>query len=287
MHVNLRTLGANEAKVVLTLAEAGRDNLSRRDIIGILGTGASPAAADNAIASLTRKGWLERVAPGRYVLVPASYGPEITGESNVLALASALAADDEPGAYIGWWSAAAVHGFTTQRPFAVTMASRARRRPRRIGGSEVTFVKVSPRKFFGHETRDLYGRPVIASDPEKTVLDCVDRPDLCGGPAEACRIVWGAARRIDWDKLLTYARRMGSVSAAQRLGYFCDLSDAGAPAPFRAGLKALIKPSSRSFLGPPDPRPGAPGYVPDWRLIVHLPEQALLADVPRTKPARP
>ena len=114
-----------------------------------------------------------------------------------------------------------------------------------------------------------------------------DAVDLCGGPAEACRIVWGAARRIDWDKLLTYARRMGSVSAAQRLGYFCDLSDAGAPAPFRAGLKALIKPSSRSFLGPPDPRPGAPGYVPDWRLIVHLPEQALLADVPRTKPARP
>ena len=60
---------------------------------------------------------------------------------------------------------------------------------RAIEGTEVQFVTVSPRKFFGFQTYEVYDRSVAISTSEKTVVDCVDRPDLCGGVTELTRIV--------------------------------------------------------------------------------------------------
>ena len=59
--------------------------------------------------NLIKKGWLARLVGGRYMLLPPQYGPENLGENNPIALAAA-----EPS-YVGWWSAAAFHGFTTQK----------------------------------------------------------------------------------------------------------------------------------------------------------------------------
>ena len=67
--------------------------------------------------NLIKKGWLARLVGGRYMLLPPEYGPENRGENNPIALAAA-----EPS-YVGWWSAAAFHGFTTQKPMAVTVAT--------------------------------------------------------------------------------------------------------------------------------------------------------------------
>ena len=52
------------------------------------------------------------------MLLPPEHGPDNLGENNILALAAAAV---EPS-YIGWWSAAAYHGFTTQKPMTVFVA---------------------------------------------------------------------------------------------------------------------------------------------------------------------
>jgi len=81
-----RSLSPHESRIVLALAEQGRRDASREEIIRILG--ASPKAADNVIEGLRRKGWLERAAWGKYLLVPPNQGPHALGEGNLLALAS-------------------------------------------------------------------------------------------------------------------------------------------------------------------------------------------------------
>ena len=86
----------------------------------ILGLEYRRQRARKVIRNLLRKGWLSRIVGGKYMLLPPEHGPENLGENNILALAAAVV---EPS-YIGWWSAASWHGFTTQKPM-----TRLRRRP--------------------------------------------------------------------------------------------------------------------------------------------------------------
>lgn len=278
MENNLRTLGPHEAKLVLTLREQAQDIVTALEVIETLG---SEPTARKVIHNLLRKGWLTRLKGGRYMLLPPEHGPENLGESNALALASAIV---EPS-YVGWWAAAAFHGFTTQKPAAVSVAVLKQYPSRIVEGTEVRFVTLTGRKFFGFESYDLYGRTVTLSTPTKTLVDCVDHPELAGGPAELARIVFGASTELEAETVLDVAVSMGSTALLKRLGFMMDLVGWRCPEGVRRRLRSAIPSSTRSFLGRRERRPDDIGYVPEWGLIVHASERDLLADVPRRRPA--
>jgi predicted transcriptional regulator of viral defense system len=277
METNLRTLGPKESKVVLSFREQGREVVHAADIIGLLG---SEPAARKVIRNLIRKGWLTRLVGGRYMLLPPEHGPENLGENNPIALAAAAA---EPS-YVGWWSAA-FHGFTTQKPMTVTVATQRQMPTRTIEGTEVQFIKIAARKFFGFKTYTLYGRTATITDPQKTVIDCIDRPDLAGGPAELTRIVYTAMEEIDHEKLVTAAMAMKSTALLQRLGFLTDLVRRKLSDGLRLQVRNAIPKSRRSIFGRRDRRDGDIGYVADWGLFVYARRNDLLAEVPRIKGA--
>ena len=71
MEFHTRPLSAQESqesRVVLALRERGQREVTRADIVKLLG--ASLKAADKVIGSLRRKVWLERAAWGEYLLIP-------------------------------------------------------------------------------------------------------------------------------------------------------------------------------------------------------------------------
>ncbi|HEX8625818.1 MAG TPA: type IV toxin-antitoxin system AbiEi family antitoxin [Allosphingosinicella sp.] len=274
MKVNLRTLGPQEARLVLALREEGREIVTASEIIERLG---SESRGRTVIQGLLRKGWLTRLIPGRYLFLPPEHGPEPLGENNVLALASAVV---DPS-YIGWWSAASFHGFTTQKPMAVTVATLRQIAPRVLEGAEIRFIMVTPRKFFGFNTYSVYDRSVTLSEPAKTVIDCVDRPALCGGPGELARILFGASGEVDIADVITGALAMKSAALLQRLGYLMDLLDWPISAAQRDRLRRNIGPSARTTLGRQKRRAGDIGYVPNWGLFVHMSKSELLADIPK------
>ncbi|MER8948084.1 type IV toxin-antitoxin system AbiEi family antitoxin [Mesorhizobium sp. M0809] len=246
------------------------------DIVALLG---SETSARKVIRNLIRKGWLSRIVGGKYMLLPPEHGPENLGENNNLALAAAAV---DPS-YIGWWSAAAWHGFTTQKPMTVFVAVLRQMLPRMIEGSDVRFVKVTARKFFGHRSYDVYGRSVNISSPEKTLVDCLDRPDLAGGAAELTRITDSALAGIDIPELLAAAKAMKSKALLQRLGFLADLVGRPLPDEARQSLRDSIPKSYRSHFGRAEPREGDIGYVAAWGLAVNARDSDLLAEVPRIR----
>lgn len=276
METNLRTLGPQEAWVVLSFREQNRDIVHTADIIDLLG---SERSARKVIRNLVAKGWLSRLVGGRYMLLPPEHGPENIGENNPLALASAVV----ERSYIGWWSAAAFHGFTTQKPVTVFVAVLRQMPPRVIEGNEIRFVKIAERKFFGFETYNVYGRRAAISSPEKTVIDCIDRPDLAGGLTEVARIVYAATRTIDPEKLVATALQMKSTSLLQRLGFITDLVGKPLPEELRTRIRSGIPKSARSHLGHAERREGDIGYVSDWGIFVNASNESLLAEVPRVR----
>jgi predicted transcriptional regulator of viral defense system len=276
MDNNLRTLGPAEAKVVLSLREQGRSVVRTSDVLAVLG---SDTTTRKVIRNLVRKGWLSRIVGGRYMLLPPEHGPENLGENNILALAAAAV---EPS-YIGWWSAAAYHGFTTQKPMTIFVAVLRQTAARVIEGSHVRFVKVTPRKFFGHNTYDVYGRTVSISTSVKTLIDCLDRPELAGGPAELTRIVHSGLGEIDPQELLATATTMKSRSVLQRLGFIADLVGRPLPEEVRATIKQALPKTYRSHFGRSSRRADDIGYVADWGLFVNARREELLVEVPRIK----
>ncbi|MGD0428366.1 MAG: type IV toxin-antitoxin system AbiEi family antitoxin [Candidatus Acidiferrales bacterium] len=268
-----RSLSAQESKVVLALSELRRRETTRAEIVRLLG--GSNKAADNVIESLRRKGWLERATWGEYLLVPPEQGPDALGDSNLLALASRIA---DPY-YIGFGTAAAHYGLTTQHRSVIFVVTPVRLRARKVGESRVQIVNLSDNKFFGFEPVDVLGYKVMISDREKTAIDCIDRPALAGGVGEVATILATASRRFDWNKAAGYLERINSGALARRLGWLVDYIKADVPSPARGRLLQLAARSRKTHLGP-DParaRPvdGAIGYDETWRLFVNVKPEEL------------
>jgi len=270
----LRTLGPDEARLALGLAAMHASAATLELAEEILG---DRRKAKNAVRRLVFKGWLQRASRGHYAFLPPDWGAEKVEDYDVLL----LAAWSVDSGYIGWWSAASRHGFTTQVPHVVYVATERRMDPREIQGNPVQYIRLPPRKFFGWQDTFSSGRSFRMSSPEKTVVDCVERPDLCGGPTELARIVGSAAASLLPEALIETAIRFGTISLYQRLGY---LLDAAAPGYLshsaRASLRGLIPRSARSVFGRLQRGEHDVGYVAEWGLLVHAEESDLLSEIP-------
>lgn len=265
----LRSLSSQESRVVLTLVEQKQREVSRSEIIQILGI--SWKAADHVIHSLRKKGWFERASWGKYLLINPDQGPEALGESNLLALASRVA---EPY-YIGFGTAASYFGFTTQHRNVIYLVTPMHLRNRQVGEALVKIVNPVAQKFFGFDPVDVLGYEVILSDREKTVIDCIDRPELAGGIGEAAYILGTASRRCDWRKMIDYLERIGSSPLIRRFGWLLDHVRANIPSIKRERLIQLAGHGRKTFLGPKKPLKNAIGYSQTWRLFVNITKEEL------------
>jgi len=266
MDASIRSLSTQESRVVLALAERKQREVDRDEIIKLLGVSAK--AADHVIESLRRKGWLERASWGEYLIIPPEEGPDALGETNFMALASRVA---DPY-YIGYGTAAEHYGMTTQHRRVIFVVTTARVRARDVGEGRVRVVNPKPEKFFGFVPVDALGYKVMMSDREKTAIDCIDRPSLAGGEAEAASILAAASRRLDWEKSLQYLKRIGSTALVRRFGWVMDHVEAEMPPDARVRLLGLAARGPRTWMGPKPAAEvkGAVGYDKTWRLFVNV-----------------
>jgi predicted transcriptional regulator of viral defense system len=267
-----RSLSAQESRVVLALSESGRREISRAEVSRLLG--GTSKSADHVIESLRRKGWLERATWGAYLFIPPEYGPDALGNSNLLALASHIT----KRYYIGFGTAAAHYGLTTQHRNVIYLVTPQRLRERTVGGAKVQIVTQAESKFFGFAEVDVLGYKVVLSDREKTAIDCIDHPEYAGGVGEASTIFATASRRrFDWDKASDYLERIGAGALARRFGWLTDFIKADMPQSARARIVALAAQSRKTWLGAPPERllHNAIGYDEVWKVFVNVAPEEL------------
>ena len=158
------------------------------------------------------------------------------GDSNLLALASHIATPY----YIGYGTAAAHYGLTTQHRnviFVVTPAHAAGAPGRGLAGPD---CQSSPKANSSVSSPSMCSvHKVMMSDREKTAIDCIDRPALAGGAGEAAAILATASRRFDWNKAADYLERIGSGALVRRFGWLVDHVKAEIPPAVRDRLLRL------------------------------------------------
>ena len=117
---------------------------------------------------------------------------------------------------------------------------------------------------------------VRASDLERTIIDCLDRPDLCGGISEIAKGIWVKRNDIDYQKLTQYANRLNRKSVAKRLGFLLETYGLGQE--ILSGLKDLLSPSY-TLLDPTLEDTGR--FLSSWKIRVNIDPEELI-EITRT-----
>jgi predicted transcriptional regulator of viral defense system len=179
--------------------------------------------AKNILSKLAKRGAAQRVGRGKYLVIPADvlYRRKSYVADPLVLISELMKGTDY---YVAYYSAAHVHGLTEQMPFKTSVAVLKQMRPIRVGNIFVSFVNLKKSRFFGDEETKYLDAILTVSDIEKTLVDCVDRPELCGGISEVARIVSNAfeTKQVNLQKLVSYVQRFGSHAVAQRLGFIIE-----------------------------------------------------------------
>ena len=265
-----RTLSKNEAKVVLDLEWRGQRTVRLDDLRRALD--GSQEYARYVAHRLVRKGWLERLRPGLFQLIPAERGREAVADSNPLAAGAALV---HPY-FFSFGTACTHHGLTEQVFAEVYVACRQRRRPEKIRGTRYVFAYVSEKRFFGFEETSVLGARVQMALPERAVLDVLNRSRYAGGIGEVSRIVGRALPKLAPDLLLEMLERWGESALVQRLGFFADLHGVELEPVVRAALERLVRPGSKVLLAERRRWGTSGALVRPWNIVENAPRDVLV-----------
>lgn len=239
-----KTLGPVSAELLLRLSAAGKTIFSIADARAL--TGQSYQATAALLSQMVRKGWLVRLVPGKYLIVPLEAGLESIPMVDRYVIAREVVGPLPY--YISHASAMDIHQMTTQ-PVNTVYVTVPRQRPSRvIAGVRYRFIYAGQRSFWGYEELWVTDQDQVqVSDLEKTILDCAVRPDLCGGLTELAKGIWLRKRDLNEKRLVAYVQRLGHRAAARRLGFLLETLHT-----IEAETSRQESPNSMPLLGQPE-----------------------------------
>lgn len=178
---------------------------------------------------------------------------------------------------ISHYSAMRHHGMTTHALNEVLITRPKKQRDKTISGIHYRFVYSKPENFWGgafywvtqHER-------VKFTDIERTLLDGLARPELCGGVKEVVRGLWVKQNHIDWQKLIAYSQKFHSKAAVKRLGFILSLLDLNKRCLAELN-EIIIDAKDYILLDPNGLKKG--GYVAEWRVRINIDVEELKASV--------
>lgn len=265
----VRTLGPTETRLLNRLAAEGHVVFSTAQARAALGHGGQDI--NKLLYHLTRKRWLLRLEKGKYLLLPLEAGMEGLYSAHEFVIAAHLV---QPYT-IAYASALSFHALSDLLPHVVLVATTRRKAEVVVEelGLRFRFITLTPHKFFGLQTVTIEEQPVQITTPSKTLVDGLDRPDLCGGIVELAKgLERYAGDGAGWAQLTADARQLGNRTVFKRLGYLVEALGLEAGAWIDC-WRAEISPGETLL----DPRHGRRGsYHAGWNLRLNVDEEPLL-----------
>ncbi|PKP58376.1 hypothetical protein CVT91_08665 [Candidatus Atribacteria bacterium HGW-Atribacteria-1] len=221
----------------------------------------STKSLQKGLYRLQQSGAIERIEKGKYLIIPigAEKGKYTLHE---FVIGSLLV---EPY-NIAYWSALNYYGLTEQIPttvFIQTITRKFNTNPE-VFGVQYKIVKIKKEKMFGIRKEWIEETQINITDKEKTIIDCLDKPQYCGGVIEVAKALKN--NKFDRKKLENYTQRIGNSGVLRRLGYLCELLN------IKINLPKL---NTRNYLLFDPTMPEKDTKNARWRLIINLDEKVL------------
>lgn len=271
MKLGYKTLGTVSAHLLTQLQKQGQTIFSISTAMKI--TGKDYFATGDLLSELVRRNLLARIKAGKYMILHT--GAENVQLKNWPLIARELAL---PHPYfISYYSAMRLHGMTSHPLFDITVTAPHRLRDQRLSGFHYHFIFCKKEHFWGRENHWVTKQEKVAvSDLEKTLLDGMDRPDLCGGILEVARGLWIKKENIHYKKLLRYAKKFRTQAALKRLGYIFEILKINEDFAMKLS-KHLRDSQDYVLLDPTQSKKGT--YLKRWHLQLNLNPEELKESV--------
>lgn len=182
----------------------------------------SESALKELLSDMVKRGLLMRLKKGLYYIIPYEQEAQFFMPDWHL-LAEHLTKGTEH--YIGYYSAMQIHNLITQPSMKEQIVIAKQIRPSTLKIKEVSF------QFIYHNADHFFGshkiwidsfNKVMCSDLEKTIIDCLFKPDYAGGIVEIAHAIYISKDKIKYHKLLEYALKFNSQAVLKRLGFLLE-----------------------------------------------------------------
>ena len=215
------------------------------------------------VLRLERRGYIKRVEKGKYIIVPLGANKE-EYTLHEFVIGSMLVKEYA----IAYWSALNYYGFTEQIPQTVFVQATSRKKHQKVEifGVKYGIVRVETKKFFGIRKEWIEDTQINITDKEKTIIDCLDKPQYSGGIVEVIKALKNNHKELDLKKLSQYANQIGKSAVSRRLGYICDLLNIKIKLPLPDAHNYL-------WLDPTMPKSGEKNSK--WKLTININESAI------------
>ncbi len=171
----------------------------------------------NILYRLEKKGWLERIEKGKYMVVP------FQAKKGWLEHPFVLASNLIKKYYISYRTALAYYGLTEQIPVYIFIATTERKGKlqHKFQNYIFRFIRINKSKFFGFKKELIGGKNILIAEKEKAIIDCLDKERYAGTIIEVVKAL--SSSDISIKKLKNYALKMRNASLIRRLGYLLEL----------------------------------------------------------------
>ncbi|HLT32472.1 MAG TPA: type IV toxin-antitoxin system AbiEi family antitoxin [Aquaticitalea sp.] len=226
------------------------------------------------LGNMVKRGLLMRVKDGLYYVIPFEQDPE-TFMPDWHLLSQYLVGDAEY--YIGYFSALQIHSLTTQPNLKEQIVVNKQIKPSTllVKGVSFQFIYHNEAHFFGNKKTwiDSFNK-VQCSDLEKTIIDCLFKPQYAGGITEIAKAIHKSKDKIDYPKLLEYAKRFNSQAVIKRSGFLLELLEIQNPV-----IDKLQKLRTNSFvaLEPSYPKEGKTIFR--WAIQQNIDNDSILSPI--------
>lgn len=260
-YMHRKGLSKKETKLLTRLSSKQKKIIKIKDIEEELNT--TYDHAKKMASKLQKKGWLERLERGKYLIVPLEAGEKSDYTEHEFIIASNLV----PAYYIAFLSALNFHGMTEQTPFTVFVATKVRKKNKSIHGIPYHFVRLKDEKFFGLKEYAIESRSIKISDLEKTIVDCLDHLEYAGGITEIVKGLKIKKGEIELERLVDYAVKINNGAVVKRLDFLLHHLDYNIPENLKCRLKNNHT-NSYSLLD--DTRPKTGNHKEKWKLRINI-----------------
>jgi predicted transcriptional regulator of viral defense system len=234
----------------------------------------SQNAVKRLLSDMAKRGLLMRVKEGLYYVIPFEQDAK-TFMPDWHLLAQYLAGDAEY--YIGYFSALQIHSLTTQPNLREQIVVNKQIKPSTLFVKEIPFQFIyhNEKHFFGNKKTwiDSFNR-VQCSDLEKTIIDCLFKPEYAGGITEIAKALYKIKDKIDYAKMLQYVQHFDSQAIIKRLGFLLELLEIT-----NSEIDELQKLRTNSivFLEPSYPKEGK--TVSRWAIMQNIDTESILSPI--------
>ncbi|MBQ4254992.1 MAG: hypothetical protein II721_03215 [Bacilli bacterium] len=178
----------------------------------VLSTGLNREGALSALSNLKNAKKIVRLRKGLYATInPITKAPY----ASIYEIGCAI----HRGGVIGYLSALHFYGLGHQAVFQATVITPLRYKEEEVDGLSYRFIKGDVDNGVNSSFRMA---PILVTDLERTIVDALDRPDLCGGMEE----VWNSISLVEYldeGRVLSNLKRIGHRFTYKKAGFLFQI----------------------------------------------------------------